>query len=258
MSMKMNNPKIMFLASDEKNAKSERKKLINQYGQSDIKNADVIVAIGGDGFMLETQHKYINRKIPVYGMNKGAVGFLMNEFNGKNLYARIKKAVRVNIYPLHMKVKDKNGKIYEAKAFNEVSLFRQSHQAAKLKIDIDNKKRMEELICDGIMVATPQGSTAYNLSAHGPILPLKAPLLALTPISPFRPRAWKGALIPNQCKVKIKILENDKRPVNAVADNRQVKNAVEVIIKEDRKSQGMLMFDPQHSWQERVLQEQFQ
>ena len=249
--------KITFLASNEKDNKATVKSLVQQYGQCKAKNADVIVAIGGDGFMLETQRKHIKYNVPVYGMNKGAIGFLMNDFSAIDLYKRLEKAVEVEIHPITMIAKDKNGKVTEAKAFNEISLFRQSHQAAKLSISIDGEKRLEELICDGVMVATPQGSTAYNLSAHGPILPLQAPLLALTPISAFRPRAWQGALLPNQCKVKIKVLESSKRPVNAVADNKQVNNAVEVKIKEDRKSSGILMFDPEHSWQERILNEQF-
>lgn len=250
-------PKILFLAGDDARAKPALKSLIKLYGQSDSKSADIIVAIGGDGFMLETQRKYIKRDIPIYGMNKGAVGFLMNEFNTKNLYSRLKRADAVEIHPLTMRAKSKSGKIVNAKAFNEVSLFRHSHQAAKLRISIDGKRRLDQLICDGVMVATPQGTTAYNLSAHGPILPLESPLLALTPISAFRPRGWRGALLPNGCKVKIQVLEPSKRPVNAVADNKSVNGAVEVLIEEDRNSKGILLFDPHHSWQDRVLDEQF-
>lgn len=253
----MKKPNILFLASNEPKAKNCLPALVKRYGQSDLKNADVIVAIGGDGFMLETQRKYIKHDIAIFGMNKGAIGFLMNEFKIANLYTRLAKALLVEIHPLSMTAKDTHGKITTAKAFNEVSLYRQSHQAAKLSISIDGKKRLQQLVCDGVMVATPQGSTAYNFSAHGPILPLQVPLLALTPISAFRPRAWQGALLPNNCEVKIDVLENKKRPINAVADNKQVKNAVCVSIKEDKNAKGILMFDAKHSWQERILNEQF-
>ena len=249
--------KIAFVASRTKEASESRKILEAKYGNIKPSSADVIVALGGDGFMLSTQHRFMNSGIAVYGMNKGTIGFLMNEYREDDLYERLDKALRDTIHPLQMKATDHKGKSHESVAFNEVSLFRQSHQAAKLRIEIDGKERMESLACDGIMVATPQGSTAYNLSAHGPILPLKAPLLALTPVSPFRPRNWRGALLPNTAMVKITVLEPDKRPVNAVADNTEIKSAVEVHIHEDRNVSGLLLFDREHSWEERILDEQF-
>ncbi len=248
---------ICFIANSTSVAKQARDELVQRYGQSKSDDADFIVALGGDGFMLQTQLKFMNSGKPVYGMNKGTIGFLMNEYREDDLYERLDKALRDTIHPLQMKATDHKGKSHESVAFNEVSLFRQSHQAAKLRIEIDGKERMESLACDGIMVATPQGSTAYNLSAHGPILPLKAPLLALTPVSPFRPRNWRGALLPNTAMVKITVLEPDKRPVNAVADNTEIKSAVEVHIHEDRNVSGLLLFDREHSWEERILDEQF-
>ncbi len=248
---------IAFAANRTETAQEAKASLVAKYDNVPADEADIIVALGGDGFMLQTQLKYMDSGKPVYGMNKGTIGFLMNEFREENLIERISKSLRAKIHPLVMEAVDSDGKHHTARAFNEVSLFRQSHQAAKLRIDIDKKPRLEALVCDGIMVATPQGSTAYNLSAHGPILPLKAPLLALTPVSPFRPRNWRGALLPNTAKVKITALEPEKRPVNAVADNTEIKSAVEVSIHEDRKSTGVLMFDPEHSWEERILDEQF-
>jgi len=248
---------ISFLASSSKTAIAARDQLVTRYRHVEPEAADVIVALGGDGFMLQTQLDYMDSGKPVYGMNKGTVGFLMNEFRVADLYERLEKAVRAEIHPLSMTVRDVNGITHNARAFNEVSLFRQSAQAARLKIDIDGKPRMEGLVCDGVLIATPQGSTAYNLSAHGPILPLRAPLLALTPISAFRPRNWRGALLPNTSKVKITVLEPNKRPVNAVADNTEIKSAVEVQIREERKAKGILLFDPEHSWEERILDEQF-
>ena len=248
---------IAFVANRTQTAQDAKSALVAQYDNVPAEEADVIVALGGDGFMLQTQLKYMDSGKPIYGMNKGTIGFLMNEFREDDLMERISKSLRAKIHPLVMETLDSDGKLHTARAFNEVSVFRQSHQAAKLRIDIDKKPRLEALVCDGIMVATPQGSTAYNLSAHGPILPLKAPLLALTPVSPFRPRNWRGALLPNRAKVKITVLEPEKRPVNAVADNTEIKSAVEVSIHEDRKSTGVLMFDPEHSWEERILDEQF-
>lgn len=253
----MSEPKISFIANSTAEAKQSRDDLAKLYGNSEADNADIIVALGGDGFMLQTQLRFMNSGKPVYGMNKGTIGFLMNEYREQDLHERLAKALRAKIHPLQMEAVDSDGKTHKSVAFNEVSLFRQSHQAARLRIDIDGKVRLEALACDGIMVATPQGSTAYNLSAHGPILPLKAPLLALTPVSPFRPRNWRGALLPNTARVRITVLEPEKRPVNAVADNTEIKSAVEVNIHEDRKSTGLLMFDPEHSWEERILDEQF-
>ncbi|MEE9313780.1 MAG: NAD kinase [Rhizobiaceae bacterium] len=253
----MSDPKVSFIANSTDMAKQARDKLAKRYTHVTPEDADIIVALGGDGFMLQTQLNYMNSGKPIYGMNKGTVGFLMNKFEEHELFEKLAKATREKIHPLQMEARDADGNTHNSMAFNEVSLFRQSHQAARLQVKIDNKIRMEALICDGIMVATPQGSTAYNLSAHGPILPLNAPLLALTPISAFRPRNWRGALLPNKAKVEITVLEPDKRPVNAVADNTEIKSAVEVKIYEDRESVGILLFDPQHSWEERILIEQF-
>lgn len=253
----MAKPKLAFVASKSDQAQKALARLTSRYAHVSPKKADIIVALGGDGFMLQTQLKYMSSGIPVYGMNKGTIGFLMNTYLETGLYKRLGSAVSAKIHPLHMDAIDAKGKTHSSQAFNEVSLFRQSHQAAKLRIEIDGAERMTGLVCDGLMVATPQGSTAYNLSAHGPILPLKSPLLALTPVSPFRPRNWRGALLPNTSRVKITALEPEKRPVNAVADNTEIKSAVEVHIYEDREAFGILMFDPEHSWEERILDEQF-
>jgi NAD+ kinase len=208
--------------------------------------------------MLQTQHEYMNSGLPIYGMNKGTVGFLMNEYKPDNLRQRISRALKSKIRPLSMMATDMDGKTHEAIAINEVSLLRQSYQAASLSITTDGKERLEALVCDGVLVATPAGSTAYNLSAHGPILPLGAPLLALTPVSPFRPRRWRGALLPNTVEVIIKVNEPEKRPVNAVADHTEIKSVKEVSIKLDMENSGLILFDPDHSWDDRILAEQFQ
>ena len=249
--------KISFTASSDPQATAAAQDLSDRYGNCEPDEADVIVALGGDGFMLQTQHRFMNSEIPIYGMNRGSVGFLMNEYHIDDLPEKLDGATRSVIHPLHMTAEDASNTVHEALAINEVSLFRQSHQAAKLKIIVDGKIRLEQLSCDGIMVATPQGSTAYNLSAHGPILPLNAPLLALTPVSAFRPRNWRGALLPNTSRVRVEILAAHKRPVNAVADNVEIKSVLNVEIREDRDSYGILMFDPEHSWDERILAEQF-
>ncbi|MEM8750131.1 MAG: NAD kinase [Pseudomonadota bacterium] len=250
-------PRIAFISNATESAKSACADLKARYDHVPAGEADIVVALGGDGFMLETQLEYMDSGKPVYGMNKGTTGFLMNEFRTDGLFERLQKALRARIHPLVMTAVDSEGKTHRATAFNEVSVFRQSAQAARLRIDIDGKPRMDALVCDGIMVATPQGSTAYNLSAHGPILPLKAPLLALTPVSAFRPRNWRGALLSNRATVRITALEPEKRPINAVADNTEIKSAVEVTVHEDRNSTGILLFDPDHSWEERILDEQF-
>ena len=250
--------KIAFVASNAPEAQSALARLTQRYGASDPADAEVIVALGGDGFMLATQHRFMNSGIPVYGMNKGTVGFLMNEYGEDDLPGRISNAVARTIRPLDMEAEDAAGEVHHAKAINEVSLLRQSYQAASLAIAIDGRMRLDPLICDGVLVATPAGSTAYNLSAHGPILPLDAPLLALTPVSAFRPRRWRGALIPDSSEVIIAVNELDKRPVNAVADHIEIKSVRRVRVRQDRDSQGILLFDPDHSWDERVLAEQFQ
>lgn len=249
--------KICFISNGSDQSKAALQELVVLYGNCDFKDADIIVALGGDGLMLETLHKVMDRDIPVYGMNFGSIGFLMNEFRAEDLRDRLHAAEQTDIHPLRMRVTTKDGETHEALALNEVSLLRASYQAAKLQILIDGKSRLDELVCDGILVATPAGSTAYNLSAHGPILPIDSPLLALTPISPFRPRRWRGAILPNRAEVTLIPREVEKRPVNAVADSKPFKRITKVSIKEDRTHKVTLLFDPGHSLDERVLNEQF-
>jgi NAD+ kinase len=249
--------RIAFVASAHPDAESARAALSDRYGDVPMDKAEVVVALGGDGFMLQTLHRLRDSGIAIYGMNRGSVGFLMNEYNVEDLRERLAAAQRYVIHPLIMETVDAAGKKEQAPAVNEVSLLRQSFQAAKLRISIDGKVRMKELICDGILVATPAGSTAYNLSAHGPILPLDAPLLALTPLSPFRPRRWRGALLPNRARIEISVLEADKRPVNAVADHFEVRSVVSVSAYMDTVSSMVMLFDPGHNLDERILAEQF-
>lgn len=248
---------IAFIAADAAEAQSALRPLIDKYGSVPPDEADVVVALGGDGFMLQTLHRFMDTGTPIYGMHRGTIGFLMNEFGTENLRERIAAAITTAVRPLTMQATDAAGNKHRAHAINEVSLFRQSYQAAKLRISIDGKVRLDDLVCDGVLVATPAGSTAYNLSVHGPILPINSPLLALTPISPFRPRLWRGALLPNRAKVKIEVLEPGKRPVNAVADHKEFKSVVEVTVEQDDKAESLAMFDPGHSWDERILAEQF-
>jgi NAD+ kinase len=254
---RLKNGAIAFIASDADGARAAQAALAARYDGVSPEAADVIVALGGDGFMLEALHAFMNTGKPIYGMHFGSVGFLMNDFSAEALPERLKAAVETVAHPLKMRATDAKGDIHEAYAINEVSLLRQSYQAAKLEIAIDGKVRLKELVCDGVLVATPVGSTAYNLSAHGPILPIYAPLLALTPLSAFRPRTWRGALLPDRVDVTITALESDKRPVNAVADNVEFKSVVEVRVKQDRMAESLVLFDPDHSWDERILSEQF-
>ncbi|MEW5423868.1 NAD kinase [Amorphus sp. 3PC139-8] len=249
--------KIAFVASPTDEAEAARAELVARYGDIPADEADVIVALGGDGLMLTTLHRFMNTGKPIYGLNRGSVGFLMNEYRVDGLHERIDAAVTTAIRPLLMTARDVYGAEHTARAINEVSLLRQTHQAAKLRISIDKRVRLEELICDGVLVSTPAGSTAYNLSAHGPILPIYAPLLALTPISAFRPRRWRGALLPNHVTVRMEICEAAKRPVAAAADHVEIRSVVEVEVAEDVKSKSLVMFDPDHSWDERILAEQF-
>ena len=249
--------KIAFVASETKEAERALKKLVKLYGDTPPGKADAIVALGGDGLMLQTMHRHLNSRIPIYGMNRGSVGFLLNDYRENGLKERLAKAEISVIHPLRMTAHDKNGTKHEALAINEVSLFRQIYQAAKLRIAVDGKVRMDELICDGVLISTPAGSTAYNLSAHGPILPINAPLLALTPISPFRPRRWRGALLPNNAQVTIEVREPDKRPVSAVADHIEFRDVVLVEVKEESGLDIFMMFDPGHTLAERILAEQF-
>ena len=249
--------RIAFLASDSPEARKAMTRLVKRYGNAEADAADAVVALGGDGHMLQTLHRFVSTGKPIYGMNRGTIGFLLNDYHELGLVERLRAAELTIIHPLSMIATDQQGKRHKAIAFNEVSLLRQHYQAAKLKIAIDAKTRLEELICDGLLVATPAGSTAYNLSAHGPILPINSQLLALTPISAFRPRGWRGAILPHEAHVRVTILEADKRPVAAVADHVEVRGVSEVEIAEDRNKSARILFDPGHSLAERVLREQF-
>jgi NAD+ kinase len=249
--------RIAFVAADAPEAQEAANTLVARYGAHSPDEAEVIVALGGDGLMLQTMHQVLKDGRPIYGMNRGSVGFLMNDYAEDDLPHRIAMAEMNIIHPLRMRAEDARGLVHEALAFNEVSLLRERHQAAKLKISIDGKVRLEEVICDGLIVATPAGSTAYNLSAHGPILPINSPLLALTPISAFRPRRWRGAILPHQAKVRIDVLECEKRPVAAVADYHETRDVRVVEIEEDKRQSVRILFDPGHSLEERVLAEQF-
>jgi NAD+ kinase len=249
--------RIAFTASERPDAQEARARLAQRYGDPPIADAEVIVALGGDGFMLETFHDHMATGLPVYGMNRGSVGFLMNDYNEDGLVERIAAAERAVIRPLRMTATDVHGQTHVALAINEVSLLRQTRQTAKLRIAIDGKLRLGELMCDGAIVSTPAGSTAYNFSAHGPIIPLDARVLALTPISAFRPRRWRGALLAHTAMVTFEILEPEKRPVSAVADNIEVRDVLEVRIAEDRDTSLNMLFDEGRSLEERVLAEQF-
>ena len=249
---------ISIITNGTAEADAAAAQLRDKHGNVPFDKADAIVALGGDGLMLETLHKVMPRGIPVYGMNFGTIGFLMNGFDKGDLFDKLESARETVIYPLLMKVTDFNGKVLSAYAFNEVSLFRTTYQTAKVRVSVDGEVRLNELICDGVLVATPAGSTAYNLSAHGPIVPINAPLLVMTPISPFRPRRWRGAVLSNRAKVVLTCLETRKRPVSAVADNIEYVDAQEVEIVEDRSRGVTLLFDPGHGLEERVLNEQFQ
>lgn len=249
--------RINFVTNDTPEANVAAQRLRDRYGHHDVDAADVVVALGGDGLMLQTLHRVMHSGIPVYGMNFGSVGFMMNAFSENDLPARLHAVQRTRIYPLSMTVLDATGATQTALALNEVSLFRATYQAAKIQIVVDGDVRLEELICDGVLLSTPAGSTAYNLSAHGPILPIEAQLLALTPISPFRPRRWRGAILSNRAVVKFITREAGKRPVSAVADNVEFTNVLEVTVSEDRTRGVTLLFDPGTSLEERVLSEQF-
>jgi len=258
MSRSVPRPKhLAFVASQTPEARTAYERLEKRYGNVDPTQADVIVPLGGDGLMLQTLHKFMNSGKPIYGMHRGTVGFLMNEFVEEGLVERIAAAQMTVIHPLVMHARDSQGRIHDHRAINEVSLFRQSAQAAHLRIMIDGQERLAELVADGVLVATPAGSTAYNLSVQGPIIPINAPMLALTPISPFRPRRWRGALLPDKAKVTIEVMEADKRPVAAVADHDEVRSVRAVDIEMDHATAINLLFDPGHSLDERILREQF-
>ncbi|MCE1236908.1 MAG: NAD kinase [Hyphomicrobiales bacterium] len=249
---------VAFVASASDEAETARRRLSHKYGSSPPEMADVIVALGGDGFMLTALHRFMNTGKPIYGMHRGSVGFLMNDFRFDGLMERLARAETTRIRPLIMQTTGRDGEMREARAFNEVALWRQTYQAAKLRIAIDGKERLSELICDGLIMATPAGSTAYNFSAHGPIIPLGAPLLAVTPISPFRPRRWRGALVPDHAEIVVDALDTGKRPVGAAADHTEIRDVERVVVRQDAASESLLMFDHDHSWEERILAEQFQ
>jgi len=250
-------PKLAFIASDRPEAQAAKSRLAHRYGNTAEDHADVVVALGGDGFMLEILHRNLASRRPIYGMNRGSVGFLMNDYREEGLLERIAAAEKAVIHPLRMTALDRAGQTHRALAINDVSLLRETRQTAKLRILIDGRPRLEELICDGVLVSTPAGSTAYNLSAHGPIIPIDAQVLAVTPISAFRPRRWRGALISHRAKVSFEILEGDKRPVSAVADNVEVRNVARVDVTEDRSVSLSVLFDAGRSLEERMLAEQF-
>lgn len=252
----MSDMRLYFFASKRPEAQEALPEMVKRYGQCTEEEADVIVALGGDGAMLDSLRRQFEIGKPVYGMNRGTVGFLMNEYRADDLPKRIDDAERAVISPLRMTARDVHDQVHQALAINEVSLFRQTAQTARFSITIDGKTRMEDLACDGLMVATPAGSTAYNLSAHGPILPIGAGLLALTPVSAFRPRRWKGALLRRNARVRIEALAPMLRPVAASADNREVRDIVSVEVQEDKRRLTML-FDPGHALDERILREQF-
>ncbi len=248
---------IAFVAGTTPEAREAYERLQARYGNAEPKDADVIVALGGDGLMLQTLHKFMDSGKPIYGMHRGTIGFLMNEFAIDHLPARLAAAQITVIHPLVMRARDSAGRLHEHRAINEVSLFRQSAQTALLRILIDGQVRLAELIADGVLVSTPAGSTAYNLSVQGPIIPINAPLLALTAISPFRPRRWRGALLPDKAKVTIEVMDADKRPVAAVADSDEVRSVRRVDVEMDHAVSLDLLFDPGHSLDERILREQF-
>jgi NAD+ kinase len=249
--------RIAIVAAPTQQASEAMALLVDAFGNADLDDAQVVVALGGDGLMLETQHRLLGRNLPVYGMNCGSVGFLMNDFRSDALPDRLAAAQAALLHPLRMRAFLGQGEPVEALAINEVSLLRETRQAAKIRIQVDGKERLSELVCDGVLVATPAGSTAYNLSAHGPIIPLGANLLPLTPISAFRPRRWRGALLPAEARVVFDVLEPEKRPVAAVADYTEVRDVRRVEVREDRTVTLTMLFDPDHGLSERIIAEQF-
>jgi len=249
--------KLAFTAARAQGPEEALARLVARYGNVPAKEADVIVALGGDGLMLEALHRVLGTQMPVYGMNCGSVGFMMNEYNEDDLPERISRAQSSLLHPLRMHAITASGVVEEAMALNEVSLLRQGRQAAKIRISVDHTERLAELSCDGVLISTPAGSTAYNLSAHGPIIPLSANLLPLTPISAFRPRRWRGALLPSTVDVLFEVLEPEKRPVAAVADFTEVRDVVSVAVSEDRSLGATVLFDPDRALSERIITEQF-
>lgn len=250
--------KIAFVASDIDVAQAAQQDLAARFGNVPEDQAEVIVALGGDGFMLHTLHRTQDLPVPVYGMNRGTVGFLMNEYSEDNLLERLEAAQEGVLNPLRMKAESEDGTLHEALAINEVSLLRGGPQAAKLKISVDGQIRLAELVCDGALLATPAGSTAYNYSAHGPILPIGSDVLALTAVAAFRPRRWQGALLPKRARVRFDVLNPGKRPVMADADSRWVKNVIWVEIQSDPTVKHRILFDEGHGLEERLIREQFE
>ena len=248
---------IAFLSSGTPEADAALERLSATYGNIDPDAADVVVALGGDGLMLQVLHRFMGSGKPIYGMNRGSVGFLMNEYGEERLHERLAAAESSMVHPLVMTVVDRDGTVSTSRAINEVSLLRQSSQVAKVRISVDGRERLSELVADGLLVATPAGSTAYNLSANGPILPLDAPLMALTPISAFRPRRWRGALLSDKARVSVEVLEAEKRPVAATADHYEIKDVRSIEIAMDHATGLVLLSDPGHSLDERILREQF-
>lgn len=249
---------IACVADSTPKAKDAHKELSALYKFNDNPaTAELIIVLGGDGFMLHSLHEYMDYGVPVFGMNCGTVGFLMNEYNTQTLHERLEKAKAAILHPLHMTATTKDGSQHHALAINEVSMLRMSKQAAVLDIAVDGRTRLAELICDGVLVSTPAGSTAYNFSVYGPIIPLRSEILALTPISPFRPRRWRGALLDHKAVVKIDVTSSEKRPVSAVADFTEVRDVISVEIREERNKSITLLFDEGHSLEERIINEQF-
>ena len=250
--------KFAVVASRSPAARAARLRLMDLYPSVKLDEADVIVALGGDGFMLEALHRFRRRALPIFGMNRGTIGFLMNAYDENGLEQRLVKAKQASLHPLRMRATQVSSKkTRQAVTINEVSLLRETRQAAKIRVSVDGVVRLPELVCDGILVATPAGSTAYNLSTHGPIIPLGAEILALTPISAFRPRRWRGALLTSDAKVRFDILEHAKRPVSAVAGRTEVRDVVRVDVFEDKRETLAILFDPEHNLEERILSEQF-
>ena len=255
--MSAEHPAIAFVASKTGEAQAALAGLRERYAEAPLEKAEIIVALGGDGFMLRTLHRHMAVNRPVYGMKLGTVGFLMNQFHADGLTKRLARAQPTTLKPLVMQPGSESGNTVTSLAFNEVSLLRQTKQAAHIRVYLNGVAKIEELMCDGILVATSAGSTAYNLSAHGPILPLGADVLAMTPISPFRPRRWRGAILRAGTEVKFEILDPYKRPVSATADSNEIRDVVEVTISESREQTVTLLFDPEHNLEDRILNEQF-
>ena len=249
--------RLAFVAADSEQAQAAAARLAARYGNCPEESAEAVVCLGGDGYMLETLHRNLGRHVPVYGMNCGSVGFLMNPYDEDGLPGRLARAQTAELHPLRMHAVTRTGTVEEAVALNEVALLRQLRQAAKIRVTVDGTVRLAELICDGVLLSTPAGSTAYNLSAHGPIVPLSANLLPLTPISAFRPRRWRGALLPASAEVLFEVLEPDKRPVAAGADFVEVRHVISVAVSEDRSISACVLFDPDQGLSERIVVEQF-